>query len=384
MVSALNPICTIDLTSENDSQSCKSVRVVTSKNKLKKYIKINKYIVKTQKMVKRQKFFIKNVKLNRERLNLLKQLDMYSFSLEQSTRRYKIDTENMQSKLDHLQDKLNSMTSKYNTSEHLMREYVLAMNDLVDSQTNNCEHCQLTSNVQTPDHLLTACDTTLTQTCVDLHTPVIGSNIESEPTYNDIIMFSDEIGRDLGHLISAEYPGQKIINNCMPGCSLYHIMKEIIKCNFNPDTSLLIFIGNRGNLNKGELLQYHRTLCNLNLRKIVLFTFPYSRSLPQEENFSRFNINMTLHNLTYNNNVFQLIDINNYIDDYFYLTKDRYHVEKYYLTNYCKRQIAMSLAYLFSITAKNIAKQVDPIEQCRYSPSLNNLITVTESDNHLN
>lgn len=163
-------------------------------------------------------------------------------------------------------------------------------------------------------------------------------------------------------------------------------MKEIIKYDFNQDTILLILIGNRGNVNKGELLQYHRTLSNLNLRKIVLFTFPYSKSLPQEENYFRYNINNTLHNLTFNSNVFHLIDINNYIGPNFYLTKDRYLVDRCYLTNYCKRQVAVSLSYYFSITAKNLAKQVASVEQCniKVNYSANSLITINESVNHLN
>lgn len=387
MVSATNLSFTIDLTGEDNSNLCHSVRAVTSrisKNKIKKYIKINKYIVKTQKMVKRQKYFIKNVKLNRERLNVLKQLDIYSSNLEQSTRRYKIDTEHLQAKLDHLQEKLSSMTSKYNTSEHLMREYVLAMNDLVNSQTNNCEHCQKTSHVNTPDHSLTTCDTTLPQPCVDLQIPMNSSHKQS--VNNEIVIFCDEIGKDLGNLLTDEYPGHSVINNCMPGCSLYHIMKEIIKYNFNQDTILLILIGNRGNVNKGELLQYHRTLSNLNLRKIVLFTFPYTKSLPQEENYLRYNINNTLHTLTFNSNVFHLIDINNYIGNDFYLTKDRYLVDRCYLTNYCKRQVAVSLSYYFSITAKNLANQVASVEQCniKLNYSANSLITMNESVNHLN
>ncbi|KAJ8724056.1 hypothetical protein PYW07_008036 [Mythimna separata] len=131
MVSQIIPSYTIDLTSDDDSKSCNKVRVVTSKNKLKKYIKIHKYIVKTKKMVKKQKFFIKNVKLNRERLHLLKQLDIYSSSLEKSTKKYQTDTEDLQCELNHLQHKLNSMTIKYTASENQLKEYVLAMNELV-------------------------------------------------------------------------------------------------------------------------------------------------------------------------------------------------------------------------------------------------------------
>lgn len=385
MVSAINPSYTIDLTGHDDSKSSESVRVVTSKNKLKKYIKINKYIIKTKKMVKKQKVFIKNVKHNRERLHLLKQLDKFSLNLEESTRKYQIDTEDLRCELDLLQEKLTSMTIKYTASENQMREYVLAMNDLVSSQTNKCEHCQLPSVEHTPDHSLTICDTTIPQSCASL--PLSITNCLPKQSVNkEIVLFCDEIGKDLGHLLTNKYPGHSIMNYCMPGCSLFDIMKKVTKCNFNQDTILLIFVGNRGNVNKGDIIQYYRSLCNLNLSKIVFFTFPYSKSLPQEENNFRFEINMTLHNLTFNNNVFHLIDTNNYVGNHLYLTKDRFLMDRYYLSKYCKRQIAVSLSYYFSITAKNLAKQIASIEQCcdMLDHSANNLVSKIDIDNNLN
>ena len=45
MVEQNNPSYTIDLTTDDDYKPIKKVNVMTSKNKLKKYVKINKYIV---------------------------------------------------------------------------------------------------------------------------------------------------------------------------------------------------------------------------------------------------------------------------------------------------------------------------------------------------
>ncbi|KAJ8729231.1 hypothetical protein PYW08_000812 [Mythimna loreyi] len=384
MVQQMNPSCTIDLISDDDSQLNKTVRVVaSSKNKLKKYIKINKFIVKTKKMVKKQKFFIKNVKLNRERLHLLNQLDLYSSNLEKSTRKYQNDTQDLQKELNRLQNKLSSMTIKYTASENQMREYVLAMNELVSSQKTNCEHCEPPSIASEPDHSSTICD--LTQSSNSL--PVEISDFLSQQTINkEIVVFCDEIGKGLGHLLTNEYPGHSIINNCMPGCSLFDIMKKIIKCKFHQDTVLLILVGNRGHVSKGELLQYYGTLSNLSVKKIVMFTFPYSQSLPQEENLIRYKTNVTLHNLTINNSLFHLIDTNNYVGTHFYLTKDRYLVNRYYLSKFCRRQIAMSLSYYFLITAKNLAKQIAPIEQCLdiSSDFANNLASNVDININLN
>ncbi|KAF9800141.1 hypothetical protein SFRURICE_014071 [Spodoptera frugiperda] len=115
--SDLNPL-TIDLTCESDS--CHSSRTLCYSNKkLKKYIKINKFITKTNRLVKRQK-----------------------------NRKYETDTQNLQLEIDHLTAKLHTMTNKYSASEKQMREYMLAMDELVRSQSqeNPCEKCD-SSNV---------------------------------------------------------------------------------------------------------------------------------------------------------------------------------------------------------------------------------------------
>ncbi|KAJ8704334.1 hypothetical protein PYW08_013058 [Mythimna loreyi] len=201
MVTQINSNCTIDLTSDDDSKFSKLVRVVPSKNKLKKYVNINKYIIKTKKMVKKQFFFIKNVKLNRERLHLLEQLDLYSLNLEKKTRKYQADTEDLRSELNRLQQKLNSMTIKYTASENQMREYMLAMNELVSSQKTNCEHCQPPSIASEPVHSLTICDTSLTQSSVSL--PVEITDCLSQQMLNkEIVIFCDEIGKGLGHFLT--------------------------------------------------------------------------------------------------------------------------------------------------------------------------------------
>ena len=186
MVSAsfnVNQPYTIDLTSDNETKACHPAKVFKcSRNKLKKYIKINKYITKTQKLVKRHKYFIKNVKLNRERFGLLKKLEIYSFNLKQSTKKYKADTEDLRYELENLQEKLMIMTSKYNASENQMREYVLAMNELVGSQTNNFELCKSPPHIYQCDYKLTqpcslpVCDATMPLLCESLSLSVVPQN----------------------------------------------------------------------------------------------------------------------------------------------------------------------------------------------------------------
>ncbi|XP_050559842.1 uncharacterized protein LOC126912302 [Spodoptera frugiperda] len=237
----LNPL-TIDLTCESDS--CHSSRTLCYSNKkLKKYIKINKFITKTNRLVKRQKFFIKNVKLNKERFRLLNQLNIYSNKLNQRNRKYETDTQNLQLEIDHLTAKLHTMTNKYSASEKQMREYMLAMDELVRSQSqeNPCEKCD-SSNVL-PACTVPTCDTTLPHGASLLLPSQCNNN--SSCNNNNVVIFSDEIGKNLGSLLTSKYPGQSIINHCMPGCTFGNILERIINYNFNHDATLIIICANR-------------------------------------------------------------------------------------------------------------------------------------------
>ncbi|KAF9823214.1 hypothetical protein SFRURICE_001165, partial [Spodoptera frugiperda] len=150
----LNPL-TIDLTGESDSCHSKK-NPCFSNNKLKKYIKINKFITKTNRLIKRQKFFIKNLEL------------------------------------DHLTAKLHTMTNKYSASEKQMREYMLAMDELVRSQSqeNQCEKCD-SSNKILPACTLPPCDTTLSHGASLLLPSQCNNN--SSCNNNNVVIFSDEI-----------------------------------------------------------------------------------------------------------------------------------------------------------------------------------------------
>ncbi|CAH0695493.1 unnamed protein product [Spodoptera exigua] len=342
----LNPL-TSNQTTDNDA--CHPVKFVSSSHKkLKKYIRISKFITKTNRLVKRQKFFIKNVKLNRERFQLLKQLSLYSSKLNQSARKYETDTQSLQSELEQLTSKLEIMSNKYSASERQMREYMLAMNELVSSQEKQCEKC-------TPDAILPALSVPACETTLPHGKGLLFNNCN--PSNHNIGIFSDEIGKNLGSMLTNELPGQSTFNHCMPGCSFGNILDKINKYRFNPDSTLIIMCGNRGSLNKKSLINFHNSLAKLNLKQIIIFALPYIKSLPQEENNSRYKINTTLYNLSINTNI-HFIDTNNYVGLNIYRTKDRYYLSKYYL-----RQIAMSLSYFFNISANNLAKQVTPIEQ---------------------
>lgn len=273
------------------------------------------------------------------------------------------------------------MTSKYKSSEMQMKEYMLAMNELVGSCTCNYERSQSLNisvnsspNCKQPPPLsasVKSCNTPILQrrdTIINTNssqkhqktndfvkTPCVKSSLEKQ-----LVIFSDGMGKGMGILLSHYCKGFSVSNHCFPGLSYMDIIKKIIAFKFSQNTTLLIFIGNRGHVDKKSLLQTHAALSNLNVNNIIMFTFPYSNSMPQEENTARYKLNMTLHTLTCNNNFnLHLIDINSYISKYSVLTED-----KCYLPKYCKRQIANSLSYFFYISAMNLAtKPIAFIEQ---------------------
>uniref|UniRef100_S4NUE8 Uncharacterized protein n=1 Tax=Pararge aegeria TaxID=116150 RepID=S4NUE8_9NEOP len=81
--------------------------------------------------------------------------------------------------------------------------------------------------------------------------------------------------------------------------------------------------------------------------------------MPHQENTIRYNLNMTLYNLCTYNKKFHVIDFSKCANPTYNLYRDRY-----YLSHYFKQQIAVSLSYFFTITAKNLAKPAAFIEQC--------------------
>ena len=123
-------------------------------------------------------------------------------------------------------------------------------------------------------------------------------------------------------------------------------------------------IADRGNVNKKQFTKYFDYLSALEVNNIIMFTLPYSHSLPHTENDYRYKINLTMSTLTcnnWNNNKIHIVDCNNLtcnLQNNLYMTKDTFFVSKYY-----KRQIANSLSYCIQCIAKNLANQPAFIEQ---------------------
>lgn len=368
------PTVMIDLTN-NDSVAVDSActKNTLSRKKPKKYVKINKYINKTKNKLKNQKDVVDQIKNNRDKNDLLKELQLCTVQLENTKSQYESDIQQLQCELVSVEESLRSITSLYEKSQEALREYSLAMDEVLQLSQSNKERydslvanhmcdCQRSSSPEPVD----ATSSSTSQLYVGSH--------RCKDNKTNTIMFSDEIGKNMGQILYSRM-GHSVVNNCLPDSSLHEIMGKITKCSFNSKSNIVIWLGNRGDLNKVQLIKYIETLCSLEVNKIVMFTFPYSNSWPQAENDLRHKLNMTLHTTLCNNNLIHLIDHNNIVSKPVYLTKGRY-----YLSNFYKRQVAVSLSYYFDITAKNLAKQTASIEQ--YQDTHNKTMEIIPS--HLN
>ncbi|CAK1602468.1 unnamed protein product [Parnassius mnemosyne] len=133
---ALQPSTTIDLTGDDYVISRTAVRTTCSRRKLKKYIKINKYIRKLQKLIK-TKINVKNyINVCKEKQELISKLKIYSIEVENMNHCYETDIECLNSTILSLKSSLEIVSNKYASAQDEIKEHILAMNDLVKS----CEY----------------------------------------------------------------------------------------------------------------------------------------------------------------------------------------------------------------------------------------------------
>lgn len=333
-------------------QECYQNQNMTSKfsNKsLKKYIRISKFIRKTQKLVKLNRLQLNKLH-KKSNLKLKGKLDDYTTIIESIELKYKIDSEALQSTISNLQDSLTVVTSQYENSQKLINEYSVNLDEILKLSTYNAERFESLTNNQV--------------VCNCIKSPMITNPVNltySAPenrvkSIKRVIMYSDNIGTGMGSLLNAYFKKQEVINNCFPFSSFDYVIRQISSDQqLDNNTTLLLFIGNRNNSNKEDLIKYYDMLSNLNIEKIILFTFPYCKQLPYYENDYRFKLNLTMHNLCAFNNKFTIIDINKCTLNY------NFYKDSCNLSSSCKKQLAKSISYCIemsvgSLTCNNAIK----------------------------
>ncbi|XP_041974367.1 uncharacterized protein LOC121729805 [Aricia agestis] len=364
-------ISTIDLTGDDTLPLCK----MNSKKKLKKYIKIRKCIKQYCKLSLKNKKCINNLsKLAKENQKLNNNLLNCKIDLEQIKCSYEADVCNLQAEISILLDSLDNLKKKYELSQQEMQGHISAMNDLLEVTHYNEERVYSLLRV---NGFSNKTDRSVLNKVADICS---SQKVHTEcPTH--ITLFSDELGKDLGVYLNRMCIGQSISNFCMPGATYSEILKRALTMNYCPNTTLIILVGRKGKVNRKQMTEFLDQLFSIeNLKKVILFTFPYIRMLPKsdnKENFARYQLNSLMYTAVNNNCIIlndshkecQVIDINNL--DFKVSTMKR---DKFFLSNFYKRRIAKLLFnFLYINPAKFLASPTTAFIEQNISHSVNDL-----------
>ncbi|CAH0404104.1 unnamed protein product [Chilo suppressalis] len=352
---------------------------VTGKKKLKKYIRISKFIKRTGKLIKRNNCFHKNIALRKERMDLIDSIDKYSSKLTESRQVYDSDTKKLHLEIQYLHESLQTLSNKYSNAQKQISEHIKSASELVELCNYNAERYEslvknqlssslnqsslqstsseiievVNNNSQTVKNFggSSVCSGSTCKTynnspvrsiCTTYSTSPFKPVLSENTTRSKTIMFSDKLGCGFG-LMLRNYCNERIIGICMPGKSINDIVSELNQYNADSLTNIVIMCGDSSKIRARDMYRNIEVLLNYQSRckcKIIISAFPYAENLTREQNKRIFNLNLIIYNLlnSHSDN-FLYFDINKYISK-FKLTTDTMYLAKKY-----KTQIATLLAF---------------------------------------
>lgn len=350
----LKPVV-IDLT-KDDSCARQDIQNISfsTHNKLKKYIKLNKFIKKTNRMINFKFSAKKMITLRNDNSKLIKKLECYNNKLKQSRYMYDLDTLQLQSEIDSLHSSLRALSEKYESSQNEIREHILAANNLVDLCNYNVERFEsLTNKHSCGCAVMESTESSVTQTICNsevvgdsgMHT-LLNKNLHvknySRSSPYNIIVISDKLGQGFGSLLN--YHFSNVFNACSPGVSYQPNIDKIMSMNVNEHSTIVLLHGNSLSVGRQDVVKSIENLLKLHSKskcKFVICSFPYSSCLTDRQNRYIYNLNMTLYNATqHHSDAIFYLDLNKFIYNSCKLTEDTL-----YLPLYFKKQIATLVAY---------------------------------------
>ncbi|KAJ8703610.1 hypothetical protein PYW08_016952 [Mythimna loreyi] len=344
------PTVTIDLTGDD---TLTTNPVLSSHNKIKKYIKITKNIKKYKKLLKTQNVYKCNINLKQQRFHLLKQLNEYNYKLENSKIMYNSDIQKLQNELLSRENTIKEIFSKYELSQQMLSERMQEACELVDLVRYNAERYEsLTNNI--------------TCSCASTPPPPMSLHVSESPTFephttecinpckNNILVFSDRLGTGFGSLLN-NHCKHTVVNHCYHNLDFNELIYKIKNTQMNELTTVILLFGNSLNVTKRDVANGVETLLKLKLGKLILCALPYSKNLENDENDYIFGINNLMHILSSRHSDRVLyFDTNIFVRD-FVLTWE--HI---FLPRKSRRKLATLLAF-------NINTVIDSITGIRLS-----------------
>jgi predicted nucleic acid-binding Zn-ribbon protein len=287
----------------------------SSNNKLKKYVKINRYIRRTQKLIKSKACYKNYSKLVFELSVMKNRVQQCTLELDNS----ELNTQKLQVEINRLQDKLESMSSLYASSQRECKEHIQAFtklleesneneqrfNSLINNYTCDCRHTEQTAIVQ-QDMTLKSHDDK--QSSIDKQAP-------RQETNSRTIIYSDQIGSGMGSILNTKLE-QNVTNYCYRNASLTQICDSLLKEHFDNSTSLILLIGNSASADKASIDKLMLTLNIIEkagIGKIIICALPYSQSMSYYQNNKTSYLNSLIYHSICFNNKYHFLDLNKFI-----------------------------------------------------------------------
>lgn len=391
---------TIDLTNSVYVESNSDQRVVVrGSNKIKKYLKLSRFIKKSKVLLQRHKSIFKAVLSKNNHVVLSDQLLYCQQQLDQAVK----DLNNRSDEVKILQSKLKDITSRHDLSSKTLQEYISFMNNVLEPGSGvpvHFESPRVPGRCAGPSHghlpagsspaAPAPASPALRRAAACVATPRRGapappappSGVELPPTSQDepplpsrvvspplspcragpvaspgcaaappaagalgrprrTAVYSDRAGAGLGALLAGRLT-QKVTNDCLPGASIDRLASRISADEFDRDCTLVVLIGESLDYTKREIIKLSEVLADVDRRgigKIIICALPFSNWISENENTKLDYFNSIFYKLSVYGRTISYFDTNKFVKN-FVLTRKRTHLPRRYL-----RDCANLLAY---------------------------------------
>lgn len=307
-----------------------------SSAKLKKYVKINRYIRRTQKLVKSQPIHKKYLSMKLE-LSVMKERVKHC-DIELGN--YDLHTQNLNAELGRLKDKLEATSSLYLATQKEVREHVSAFSQLLEECKHNEERYNSLINSNfcacgyTPQPAPTA-DVRLGVPLgsVESSPPVLDTHSPNHVSYPKTIIYSDQIGSGMGSMLGNKIH-QNVTNFCYPNISINQLCDLLSKESFDNRTTLVIMIGSSYSVDKSgvdKLISTINIIEESGIHKIILCALPYFQK-PSYYNNRIAYLNSLMYNAICFNGKIHFFDLNKFIKRFMLTSEGVFLSRKYFLT----------------------------------------------------